>query len=739
MTDIAKVGLEADSSQIAAATANLNKMADAAKRAAVATDAQAKSSHNAQASTVGHANSLKASAANAVTAIPGLGGLARAFSAVGAAGLAMTVAVAALYKARDAANALADKAGRMVDFAETTNLTTAALQSLERAGSQVGVKSEKIGTSFERFSIQIEELRRGTGGLFEAMDRLSPGLSEQMARTRDTAEAWDLLSRATRSASTEQTNAASRAAFGRGGVAMTRLMGETDRVGGMNDLIALQVKSDMLADEQLRKWDELKDRSDLAGRTARDNIASIFAEKILNLQLAFNLGFLEFSREAKNFFISDSLKKYLNFLGAKDFESAKKALKPTEKPATFDERFPPEFIPMPRSRPVELSEEFQIAKLKRTIAVMGEAATVADKYELGLRLLAEAKRLNAVTDEQYAASQKVLNESLKSTAINSRIGLMGEMTKAQEIALQIQYAINKANRDGAKITIDEATAIKEKNVRLFEQSRLENQLAFERSQLGLGDVDAAVAARLRSAGRAGDDAAGAVIRLNKQLEISKDLTQDFASGFAQDMMRGATAAQSMNNALGRLQSRLMDMIINNLVSRAFSGSGGGFMSLLGNIFGGGGSNAGNVGGAGSDVAGSFIGNASTGFMAGARHSGGMVDHTGPKRYIHPAYFDNAQRFHGGGLAGNEVPIIAQKGEGVFTSAQMAAMGGGGSNVQINVINNADGTKVETKQRDEGGTTIHDIIVSTINEQAANGGMDATMRSRYGIPVRGKSR
>ena len=76
------------------------------------------------------------------------------------------------------------------------------------------------------------------------------------------------------------------------------------------------------------------------------------------------------------------------------------------------------------------------------------------------------------------------------------------------------------------------------------------------------------------------------------------------------------------------------------------------------------------------------------------HTGGIVgSEGGGSRYIHPAYFENAPRFHSGGLVGGEVPIIAKKGEGVFTQGQMAALGkGGGPSIVINnapVFNNSD--------------------------------------------------
>ncbi|MGY3366189.1 uncharacterized protein YerC [Bradyrhizobium sp. GM2.4] len=64
-------------------------------------------------------------------------------------------------------------------------------------------------------------------------------------------------------------------------------------------------------------------------------------------------------------------------------------------------------------------------------------------------------------------------------------------------------------------------------------------------------------------------------------------------------------------------------------------------------------------------------------LAAIHHTGGIVGTAGmPSRYVHPAHFDDASRFHTGGIAGDEVPIIARKGEGVFTQGQMAALGAG---------------------------------------------------------------
>lgn len=84
------------------------------------------------------------------------------------------------------------------------------------------------------------------------------------------------------------------------------------------------------------------------------------------------------------------------------------------------------------------------------------------------------------------------------------------------------------------------------------------------------------------------------------------------------------------------------------------------------------------------------------------HSGGIVGSDALRTtYASPAVFSNAPRFHSGGIVGDEVPIIAKRGEGVFTREQMKALGDTGArvSVNVNVINNASSeVKATVKKR-----------------------------------------
>ena len=104
-------------------------------------------------------------------------------------------------------------------------------------------------------------------------------------------------------------------------------------------------------------------------------------------------------------------------------------------------------------------------------------------------------------------------------------------------------------------------------------------------------------------------------------------------------------------------------------------------------------------------------------------------------------FAGAPRFHGGGIVGDEVPIIAKRGEGVFTKEQMKALGDDGkreTNIKVNVYNNASGTKARaTSSRDDEGNLSIDVIVEkieqTIGRNISKGeGLSPILEQRYAL-------
>lgn len=183
-----------------------------------------------------------------------------------------------------------------------------------------------------------------------------------------------------------------------------------------------------------------------------------------------------------------------------------------------------------------------------------------------------------------------------------------------------------------------------------------------------------------------------------KMKEALELSQTFVSGFFTDLSHGVTAVDALRNAITRLEDSLIKMISDKLVANAFG-------ALLG------------LGGGGFTLANSAKG--AYGF-----HSGGIVgsgEHSFT-RMVDPMYFATAPRFHTGGIAGNEVPTIISRGEGVFTPGQMAAMGRGGGNVTLHApvtVNlPAGATKTDEAQAALVADAIETRLRGTIRDELA---------------------
>lgn len=132
------------------------------------------------------------------------------------------------------------------------------------------------------------------------------------------------------------------------------------------------------------------------------------------------------------------------------------------------------------------------------------------------------------------------------------------------------------------------------------------------------------------------------------------------------------------------------------------------------------------------------------FGVAMAHSGGVVgaDNLASKS-VNPAVFIGAPKFHSGGLVGDEVPIIAKRGETIFTKGQMQALGGELNrktpvSVNVNVHNNASSTKAyATSNQDNDGNVSIDVIIeqieSTIGKNISKGeGLSPILEQRYAL-------
>ena len=152
---------------------------------------------------------------------------------------------------------------------------------------------------------------------------------------------------------------------------------------------------------------------------------------------------------------------------------------------------------------------------------------------------------------------------------------------------------------------------------------------------------------------------------------------------AERSFRGAEDALVDFVTTGKFGFRdLVDSIVSDLARLAIQQQiTGPIFNALGGLFGGGG------------------GAAPSGLGFGIRHGGGLAGGPGRTRSgVNPLVFAGAPRLHFGGIAGDEVPTILRRGEGVFTPAQMEALGGGQGPRELRVnITNPPGTELEAKE------------------------------------------
>jgi Prophage tail length tape measure protein/Cell Wall Hydrolase len=177
----------------------------------------------------------------------------------------------------------------------------------------------------------------------------------------------------------------------------------------------------------------------------------------------------------------------------------------------------------------------------------------------------------------------------------------------------------------------------------------------------------------------------------RTLALKKNLEGAFSSSvmngfdtFAKSLANGKSAIESLGDAMRQFAadflSQIAKMIMQQIIFNMLQAMGGGAPG------GGGGGIFGKIAG--------FITGGPT--KVGKNHNGGMAG-TGPSRPVSPAWFANAVRYHGGGIAGlapDEVPSILKRNEEVLTRDDPrhrlnGGMGGPAAPTPVNIINTFD--------------------------------------------------
>lgn len=220
--------------------------------------------------------------------------------------------------------------------------------------------------------------------------------------------------------------------------------------------------------------------------------------------------------------------------------------------------------------------------------------------------------------------------------------------------------------------------------------------------------------------------------LDKQMKEWGDIQNQLAQGSARWMDSLAGGLTDLIMGTGDLKS-----VINGIMRDMLNM---GIKYMMSGLMGGGSkAGAGKGGGAGKAAASKVAtgGKAGGGKLFGAAHTGGIIGSSSLiARRTSPASFINAPKFHSGGIVGSgllpsEVPIIAKKGEGMFTQEQMANLapaGGGGQMITIHspiTVNGSAGTPEQNddlakKMAKEMETSMRGVVADEVRRQARPG-------------------
>lgn len=267
----------------------------------------------------------------------------------------------------------------------------------------------------------------------------------------------------------------------------------------------------------------------------------------------------------------------------------------------------------------------------------------------------------------------------------------------------------------------------------FEEAKIKQDIAFGRDTAFFTPEDVQIASQLKTLYGNVADAMNSVyaqqLRINQQISTLANLGRDTLQSFASDVVNGLRQGENAFvafqkaaiNALNKISDKLMQMIIDQLWSKAFGG-GKGFG--LGSFLGGGGEEFSQPGVFNSldAIAGTP---ASFGLAKGGVMSGSGIGAFSGNVISHPTIFPFARGIGLMGEAGPEAVMPLKRG----SDGKLGVSGSGGMKVIIN-NSNSDSTRVTARQ--EEGPEGQALIVSVMKKAAANGELDAANQGLYGI-------
>lgn len=636
-----------------------------------------------------------------------------------AAGAALGLVAAAISHVIDEANRLGSVSQSMRNLSETTGIAGTLLQALTNQGGELGIESDKVTNSLSRFTAQLNDVHQAQGTLYTEILKVNPVIADQMVKTRDNVVEWNLLAKAYALADTNQRAAIANAAFGRGNIGTGRLLESTASAGGVGALAAQQLG--VLSDEQIKKFAELKSKIDETNRTAKDLMASIWTEDVLQRELQAAQQFERIARAAKDIHDNEPGGAWSRFwadvgralsgdaavLNREDQPKPKITVNKTPDFAAWAGEGSGDAMRAPDKETAEAA----LNKMRTWMTILGPAATLTQQLSL------RQAELNALVEKAGGQYKSLGDRAMEAYRVQQsgsdlQIKLANNAASADELMAQRKKELNllvanqKLTQDEANQSLDTYATktlpeiIRQEEVR---KSQFEGLTKFKQ------------------------DASNLNLNLDR---LGTDVSGNVVSGFA-DMTTGAKTFQAGLKDMGSSVVRTIDeillkMTVGRAVAMAFNSAFSAFFP------------------SGT--------NASIGDIQALGGGGGPIN----SPFAHGGAFNNGNvvPFRRGGVFNKRTMFSFAKGIGELAEAGRAeailpleklsggdlgvrASGAGGATVEVNVDvhNSTDSAVSVQKQRNSsGGVDLKVMVHQAVNEGIQTGAFDKSNSARYGLRV-----
>ncbi|MCE5185073.1 MAG: hypothetical protein LLF76_02990 [Planctomycetaceae bacterium] len=581
-------------------------------------------------------------------------------AAAGVAVYGMARMVKSQMEAIDATAKLADRVG----------MSTESLSAYQHAAQLAGLSSEEFNKGIEIFVRRLGEVVQGSGEAKTGMEMLDLSINDLINKKPD--EAFKLIAERIKLLDTQsQKAAAAYYLFGRSGSKMLNLM-EEDLDGVIAEAERLGIAFSRVDASKVEAANDAMERTRASAIGVANSISiglapalEVIADRATDLTSGYN-----------------------------SMETIKKHVQGAAIAATY------------------LVDAFQVVRavvngiigsVQRLMAVSTAipAEIVAKFGNLAEKLHMEetadlAKQISADIDaigkEMYDAGGKNLEQAAEQ--IQSVGKLRQEMTEFFNEVDQRQVEIQEQSKNTVPIDFE---ALEQQKSHLEELGRFaesvynKTRTPLEKYREEVEKLDEALKANLitldtynRGVKAAAEDMENASKKADKLSREGLRVGDTFASAFGDAIIEG----EKLSNVLQALAEDLMRIFANRLILAPIANgiddmiAGGGSGAFFSGLFG----KAGGAGTAAASATPSLNSAAAMGeqwMAAPVMHGGGIAGILGLSRFVPASAFLNAPRYHKGFMP-DEVPAVLRRDEGVFTPEQMAALGRGGDNFNMNV-------------------------------------------------------